>query len=245
MYNIIKINTCGTSTVPHNWCEIAHSGINRLYYIHGGNGGYIINGKKYPFAKNMLYFFPYTVDSHFYLDQNNRIVHTYMDFELSPPIISETVTEFNPHTSVITENALNIFVEAGKEYKKNGFSNHMESNLTSLCSSAVSYLVSVMVKDNPHIRSSKDDVINFIIEYMIKNINNNFSVNNVAGQVFLAPDTLIRRFKKSMGITPYAYFKNLRIRTAKSMIANGQCLSDVASAVGYSDTTSLLHALKG
>jgi transcriptional regulator GlxA family with amidase domain len=69
------------------------------------------------------------------------------------------------------------------------------------------------------------------------------TVEMLADKCNMNRDTFIRKFTKIMGITPYAYLKNLRLRTAKILKRNGLPLSEIASLTGYSDSTSLLHAL--
>jgi transcriptional regulator GlxA family with amidase domain len=46
-----------------------------------------------------------------------------------------------------------------------------------------------------------------------------------------------------MGETPYSYLKKLKIRTAQNMRMSGATLEEIAVKCGYSDSSSLLHAM--
>ena len=66
---------------------------------------------------------------------------------------------------------------------------------------------------------------------------------------FLAPEgTLyvyfIRKFKKNIGVTPYAYILNLRLGVAGELRAGGMSLSEAAARVGFHHPSSYCHALE-
>ena len=90
----------GYSTVPKNWADRFGGNINRLYYIHSGNGGYIFNGKKYPFEKDTLYLLPHNLDVVPYSDPENPILHTYCDFDAVPLISSSQVISYKVKNNI-------------------------------------------------------------------------------------------------------------------------------------------------
>ena len=53
-----ELAVIGQCTVPQSWIGMVKSSVNRLYYIHSGNGGYIKNGEKIPFTPGRLYLIP-------------------------------------------------------------------------------------------------------------------------------------------------------------------------------------------
>ncbi len=52
-------------------------------------------------------------------------------------------------------------------------------------------------------------------------------------------ETLIRSFKKHLGITPKSFLNNSRVEKAKILLKNGMSIVDVASEVGFSDQSQL------
>jgi transcriptional regulator GlxA family with amidase domain len=75
-------------------------------------------------------------------------------------------------------------------------------------------------------------------------LNEKLTVNDIAWLCYMNPDSFIRRFSRIVGTTPYAYLKNIRLRTARYLKELGMPLSQIASEVGYSDASALSHALR-
>ena len=60
----------------------------------------------------------------------------------------------------------------------------------------------------------------------------------------MSTEGFIRKFKTYIGETPYNYLKRLKIRAALRIRKSGASWAEVAEGVGYSDTSTLLHAIK-
>ena len=78
---------------------------------------------------------------------------------------------------------------------------------------------------------------------MHENLSTKISVSQLASNFNLTTEGFIKKFKKHIGVTPYSYLKNLRIRTALIMKKEGYLLSEIAEKCGYSDSSALLHAI--
>lgn len=55
---------------------------------------------------------------------------------------------------------------------------------------------------------------------------------------------LIRLFNRELGMSPYAYVKQLRVRRAQSLLQSGQPVAQVAYAVGFSDQSHMTRMFK-
>lgn len=53
---------------------------------------------------------------------------------------------------------------------------------------------------------------------------------------------LIRGFAREVGVTPYAYLVQRRVRTARGLIARGLSLAETATEVGFSDQSHMTRA---
>lgn len=244
MSDILRLNCCGTCFVPDNWSDTRHNGINRLYFIHKGSGGYMMNGISHSFAPGMLYFFPYTTRYTLFSDTVDKIYHTYADFELVPPVISGKVISYDVTQSEMAMRALDVFIEGGRLCsEKKLLLKTGSSDLHKLCFSAITYLTSVAVASSPEAKTADDPVVISALENMLENMGSQLSVNDIAGELYLSPDSFIRRFKRCIGVTPYAYLRELRLRSARYMLDAGRGLTETALAVGYSDASALIHAL--
>lgn len=247
MNNIGRIMCYGHCKAPaESWHLTKHHGINRLYYIHSGTGGYIHNKKTYNLESGCLYYIPYLSDFTPFCSSSDPTLHTYIDFELIPPIITKNILKLNTFGNEKLLAAVKIFEVGGKNYYplcSKIDDNQREKFFWKLCSSNILFLISEITKANG-VSPLEDALIIKAIEIMHSRISDNISVREIANICHINEDSFIRRFSKTIGATPYSYLKNLRVRTALNMRDNGFGLAEIAHKTGYSDASSLLHALK-
>lgn len=245
MESIGRIICYGTSVAPANsWHCTEHIGINRLYFIHSGKGGYRHNGEKYPLLPNHLYFISYTVNFAPFSDPNDPIKHTYIDFELIPPFITNEILHIpvNEDTKILS--ALSVFTAGGTMSKHCDLSAlHSDRTFFELCKMSVIYLVNQIAKEN-NVQRISDKVVTKSLEIIHNHLHDKLSVKELARKCYMSPDGFIRRFCRIVGTTPHAYIKNIRLRTARCLRESGMSISQIANEVGYSDAASLLHALQ-
>ena len=239
------IHCVGNQRVPDEgkWKNTIGGGINRLYYITSGEGGYDFRGKRYTFKKNVLYLIPAhsnipTWSS--YKSEESRLHHIYVNFELIPPILTKEVIELDPDEHPVVNlsfkslcNFINEF-----QYKLNTIG---EDELRYMKSSLV-YIVSKMIEQN-QTKILDDKILLSALSEMHKGISTDISIRDIAEKSFMSYYGFIRRFKNVLGTTPYTYLKQLRIRTAEALRAEGATLEETAEKCGYSDSAALLHAI--
>ena len=245
MNKLCKINCAGLCPVPKAWIPTVTLEVNRLYYIHSGIGGYINrDGKREIMSCGMLYLIPGTAKISTWSDESSELVHTYANFELLPPILSNRVFSIDPKNDVKLTSALNVFNTVSEEITKKNISLSSEENLREIdfLGSAVRYIVSRMT-DSPDVSILKDETILKALQIIHSNIGDKLSVSAIASQCFMSEDGFIRKFSSLLGQTPYAYIKSLRIRTASYMRSQGHTWDYIANSTGYSDAAALLHAL--
>lgn len=69
-------------------------------------------------------------------------------------------------------------------------------------------------------------------------------LQELAEPLGLSKFQFLRQFKQSMGMTPHAYFKRVRLEYAKKALIRGGDISDVAYQVGFFDQSHLNKAFK-
>ncbi len=244
MTEIGRVNCYGHCAVPDGWAAKVYSDINRLYYIHSGKGGFVHKGKYTEFKAGRLYFFPFLVDAELISDNVDRIVHSYCNFELIPPIIAGDVLEYDPTGDEITESAVSVFVAGAKLRGRSKASLKFDTNdeFDRLCKNAISFLAS-KTADASGASAINDSAVIDAIKLIHSNFSDNLTVGDMAARYYMNTDSFIRRFRKVIGMTPYAYLKKLRVRTAFYLRELGMPLEKIAKETGYSDASSLLHAL--
>lgn len=72
----------------------------------------------------------------------------------------------------------------------------------------------------------------------------NISLRDLASVVNLERSYLLRLFKKSMGLPPYAYLNQVRINEAKKRLAAGTPIVDTALQTGFIDQSHLTNRFK-
>ena len=246
MSNYCKIYYAGSEKAPYNWITSVNLGTNRLIYINGGEGGYLKDDRKIPFRKDCLYLIP--GNAHFiptytsYENNESRLDHSYANFEIVPPIISDEVLCLESFDDAETQ----AVVEAFKVFclnctKCGGFYNISKTDLDFL-RATVKFLVE-KITERFGCESTKDKLILKALMIMHENIGNKLTISEIAKECYLSTNGFIRRFKKELGETPYSYLKKLKIRTAQNMRLSGATLEEIAEKCGYSDSSALLHAI--
>jgi AraC family transcriptional regulator len=84
-------------------------------------------------------------------------------------------------------------------------------------------------------------------EFIHDNYSRDISLADIAQAAHLSPFHLARLFKKSTGMTPHQYLIEVRVNSARSLLAAGagsRSLADVAAAVGFSDQSHLTRHFK-
>ena len=71
-----------------------------------------------------------------------------------------------------------------------------------------------------------------------------FQLDELAQHLDLSKFQFLRQFKQSMGMTPHAYLKRVRLEYAKKALMQGGNLSDVAYQVGFFDQSHFNKAFK-
>jgi AraC-like DNA-binding protein len=237
------ITNCGRRVVPKPWPNKALDGTNRLYYIEGGTGGYIEDGKRIPFEHGKLYFIPYYACISPYTDETDRIDHSYVDFTLSPPIMSKKVFCIDPHTNRQISAALHAFREFCHPFYKYLPPTPEREQTVELLSSLTVYLTEQTIKENKE-NLLADNTITTALNLMHNTLSEKLTVAEIAAKCYMSTDGFIRKFTRIVGETPYAYLKKLKVRTALMLRSEGLSLESVAKECGYSDASSLIHAIR-
>lgn len=247
METIGRIVCYGSSQAPaDSWHCKKHIGINRLYYIHSGIGGYTHQCKKYKFLSGNLYFIPYTADFTPFCEAQDPIMHTYIDFELIPPIITNRVTSLDSKINDKVLSAAKLFILGGSMLAQNHRDlspMYADPTFWELCKASIIYLVNQITHENS-VKKITDEVVVNALETMHIKMRERLTINDMARDCYMSPDSFIRRFCRVVVVTPHAYLKNIRLQTARCLQESGMSLSQIANEVGYADASSLSHALQ-
>ncbi len=91
----------------------------------------------------------------------------------------------------------------------------------------------------------EDTLITDAIELIRKNINKNFSINELAENLHVSYRTLIRRFQASLGINIKSYIQNQRVESAKRLLELSQLnFDEIVYKIGYADASAFRKLFK-
>lgn len=79
------------------------------------------------------------------------------------------------------------------------------------------------------------EITHYIRLRLLENLVTPPSLTDLAEELHLRPETLIRIFYKDVGITPKAFINNVRIERAKLLLRQGESIVDAAQQTGFSD----------
>ena len=82
----------------------------------------------------------------------------------------------------------------------------------------------------------RDDTISSAQEWMHKNFDKTFPLEEPAKRVGMSLRNFVRRFKEATGDSPLIYIQKMRIAAAKRMLeSNHRSMQEISEAVGYQD----------
>lgn len=243
MIDYLKLSVAGIELAPYNWQNTVHNFIYRMMYIHSGVGGYWLGEKQIQFKTGFLYLIPSYASIATYSSYESdelRLNHSYVNFELIPPIISSNVLELDPNESQTIRCAVDMLNSLCARCSHRKF-NLNEEEMNFLKSTVIFLLETVTKKSDAYI--VKDEALINALQIMHNELSAKVTISEIAKRCYLTPEGLTQKFVKYLSETPYSYLKKLKIRTALQLRDSGMKLDEVATACGYADASSLLHAI--
>lgn len=92
--------------------------------------------------------------------------------------------------------------------------------------------------------NQSNEIVALVSEYIRKNAAEKFNLDEIAKLSFLSKYHLIRIFKKEMGVTPYQYYIQAKMRIIKVEIFDSQSETNLAMDLNLSDESHLCKLFK-
>ena len=97
----------------------------------------------------------------------------------------------------------------------------------------------------PSVRhNTEHQAVRLIKEYLHDNFSDQISLEELVQITNLNRCYLIRVFRQAVGMPPYTYLNQIRMRKAKHFLSKGMSIANVAVAVGMSDQSHLNRHFK-
>lgn len=238
----MKINVtllgCGNHLAPLHWRTDGLPRPYRLYYVKGGRAFYQIGTEEYPLKKDHFYLFPSSLPFFSRQDPQDRLDHVFYDFIMAPAVVSSYPVSCALEEHPLFASFLPLMLQTIRDYRDIGTAEKKD-----IAAAVLEAFLTLFCSVKPAARSFDCD-IRTSIEYIETHFHQPITVGDMAANLFLNEDYFIRKFKKVVGMTPYAYLSRLRLSIAAQLIQNGMSLGDAAATAGYQYPSSLSHALK-
>ena len=234
----VKLFGCGSCVAPDAWCTTVSPTPYRLYYVRNGDAYFRLSNGEFKLKHGHFYLFPSSLPFLIRQDSKNRLVHLFYDFIMTPTVISSEPICVSLDDHPLFSHFLAIMTETVQCWLDQESSDSFDTVCHTL-----EALLSVLFTVKPVCVPSDDTVIR-TVEYMESHISERVNIKEIADSMYLSEDYLIRKFKKVMGLTPYAYLSRLRTSIARSLIDSGVSLKDAAEQTGFRYPSSLIHSLK-
>ena len=134
--------------------------------------------------------------------------------------------------------AMNVFITLCKDQRT-----LQDADKTKYLEDTVVY-ISKRIAEKNNTTILRDKTIISALQIMHSRVKDKISIADIAGMCHMSTEGFIRKFKAYIGETPYNYLKRQKIRVALRLRNSGASWEEAAEASGYSDTSTLLHAIK-
>ena len=234
---VTSIYGCGECIAPPDWYTKGLPRPYRLYYVIGGRAHYSLGGAITELLPNHFYLFPSSLPFTVEQDSDDRLNHLYYDFMMTPAAVSAEPLCSSPDDHPIFPPLLALMRSSVKEYRYEGHAELFDT-VTSTLEAFLSLFLEI-AKPKKEIGAD----IATALEYIEKNYAEDIRVKDIAELLYLDEDYFIKKFKTALGITPYAYIKNLRMAVTKELCKNGKTLKSASAAAGYKYPSSYCRAV--
>lgn len=83
-----------------------------------------------------------------------------------------------------------------------------------------------------------------LIDFVRANINGTITLDDLASSIHLSVFHFSRLFKNTIGVSPYQFVLGMKIDYSKQLIKNQKAISDIAYALGFTDSAHFCNAFK-
>ncbi|MFW6270189.1 MAG: helix-turn-helix domain-containing protein [Bacillota bacterium] len=207
----------------------------------------IVDNKKFSLKKNKL--FPINPGQYHYSDIGQEpMVHIspFLAIFIDKKFVRETGKTLFNQENIIFENynynlnsnlkhLINLFIEE-TTHQQTGYQFILENLNIQILINLIRTIESNCLPTTTIMSKSDKKTINFAIDYLQKNYDQDFSLSEIAEEISYSPYHFIRIFKKETGKTPFEYLLDLKIEKAKKMLKNSnKYITDICFECGFNN----------
>mgnify|MGYP000923933966 FL=1 len=89
-----------------------------------------------------------------------------------------------------------------------------------------------------------DEKVSSVISYINENLQEDLSLESLAGRFYTSKYHLLREFKKHTGYTIYQYIRKKRLITARVLLKDGLMVTEVCQKCGFGDYSNFIRSFR-
>lgn len=221
----------GKRKVNKNWIveENEASVFMRMYFIFGGECFYKDDEQEIKLKKNYIYFFPSNKAYKLWQNTENRLECLFLHMTIAPDTMDRLI-----EIDIEEDNFLKGIITS--------LSDLSEKNDAELISSLAESLNIYLHKKA--FSKTTSPLVFHATKIIINTVSENLTVEKLSEQCGYTSEYFIRVFKKQMGISPYKYILNYKMKLAQRSFYLGNSVGETAFNLGYNETRSFSRAFK-
>lgn len=225
----------GCETVPQDWQvkETRPPSYSRVYYILSGEVLYMDEHQSRPLRTGHLYVFPSTIPYQMTQNPENPLRCLFLHIDMFPHFLHELL-----EISIEAESFPAHLLAAIGSWRLENPGHKTGPVMESLSCALTEYL------DSRGLLPCVPRRLACTLQYMAEHVQERITVETLSRLCGYHTQYYIRLFTSCMGITPYQYLINYRMKLGFSSLLSGRSVTETAERVGYPEVRNFIRAFK-
>lgn len=215
---------------PDYFVERKNSSISAFEYIESGSGFLQVNSKKYIPPENSAVILPKGSTHRYYTDKANRWKKRWVVFDSD--ILMNLADFYLPRSEYCFPdcNLGELFDEIDEIAEK------YKDDYASMCDAAAVVLYKMIISIKRAVEDSSADICKKICSDINAAAGGGFCLDDLCAKYGYSKNHIIRIFREKYGVTPYKYYTDKKMRTAKLYLRNTDLtVEEIARRLGFTD----------
>lgn len=207
-----------------------YSEVTVIEYVYSGTGTLRVEQSEYHPSEGDIYILTEKSKHAYYPDKDNPWTKIYIN--LRGTAVASIVQAFGLHKKVVYKNCQelrSIFEEIFEVVKK-------DIEVEQVMEQCAMLVMKLLIRLRQHETQNDDvpDEVQMVKRFIDNNYRKNLTMDEIAAVVYRSNDYVKKQFKQCYGVTPYAYYLDVKITHAKYLLQKTNLpIKQIADRLGY------------